>query len=180
VTVIGRFLVYNLLASLATGAATWVLVVIVLRLLKARSAYLHAGFLVLPLAKSILVLLGVDQAFPWPVGWLQEGYRRAIPLEEVLPFALAWFALAVGSYALLAWKARRKILEEAREPGRESGGQVQRRLDCALERVTTAYRQSPCCEAGETICCIADRVPDHPRQAAHRSRKAGQRCEQGG
>jgi hypothetical protein len=154
-----RFLIYNLAASLLAGVLAWLLVTAALRLLQVRSAFLHASFLALPLVKSILVLAGMGLAFPWPGGWFRAVQLQAVPPLEAIPFVLIWFGLAAGSHALFAWQARQNLLRQAIMPDGESA----RRLQTALQRVENVYHMAPCCEAGEILCCISDRIPDSPR-----------------
>ncbi len=151
-----RFLLYNVLASLAAGLVAWGVVWAALRLLRARSAFLHTSFLALPLVKSILVLLGIGLVLPVK-GWL-DTYGLVVPPRFVLPFALAWLAVSLAVYYALTRRARARLISGARTPTGEEGF----RFNAALVCVLSAYRQSPCCEAGETICCISDKVPESP------------------
>ncbi len=153
-----RFLLYNLLASLAAGLIAWAAVMLALRLLRARSAFLHTSFLALPLVKSLLVLGGIGLVFPWPVDWFLSLYRRAVPAQNVLPLVLLWFGLSLAVYYFLNWRAHTAMMRDARPPD----GIEEQRLQAALERVITTYRESPCCQAGESICCISDQIPDRP------------------
>lgn len=152
-----RFAIYNLAASLAAGLLAWGVVMLVLRLLRARSAFLYSSFLALPLVKSILVLLGVGLIFPW--ARFVDLSRQALPTLVILPYLAAWFAGAWLVYRLLAWRARADLLRGVLAQVTPES----RRLQDALSRVAQAYQQSPCCEAGETLCCLSDQIPTHPR-----------------
>ncbi len=152
-----RFLVFNLGASLAAGLVAWGVVMLVLRLLGVRSAFLYAGFLALPLVKSVLVLLGLSLVLPW--SGLLAWQFQALPPLAILPWILAWFVLAYLVYGLLVRQARRALLSHSAAPA----GQDEVRLSRALAEIQQAYQQSPCCQAGETTCCISDQIPEHPR-----------------
>jgi Zn-dependent protease with chaperone function len=154
-----RFLASNLAASLLAGILAWLLVTAALHLLRARSAFLHASFLALPLLKSILVLAGMGPAFPWPGSWFRAIQHQALPPLEALPFVLAWLGLAAGGYTWVVWQARRRVLRQAVPPGDKELA----RLSAALGRVTRAYAETPCCQAGEILCCISDLIPTQPQ-----------------
>jgi beta-lactamase regulating signal transducer with metallopeptidase domain len=155
---IGRFLAFNLAASLLAGILAWLLVMGALRLLRIRSAFLHTSFLALPLIKSVLILVGVGWVLPWPLDWFGWIQSQAIPPLAALPWMIAWFGLAVLVYTFFAWRARHDILKQALPPSEHEA----RHLKAALENVMTAYQQSPCCEAGEILCCISDQIPANP------------------
>ncbi len=63
-TLIARFLVYNLLLSLAAGLLAWLLVMAALRLMRIGSSVQGLTLLSLPLFKSFLILLGIGVVFP--------------------------------------------------------------------------------------------------------------------
>jgi len=153
-----QFLAYNLAASLLAGTLAWLLVTGALALLRVHTPFLHASFLALPLLKSVWILAGMSLIFPWPGAWFSNLHRLALPPQVVLPWVLAWFAISVGSNTFLAWQARKGVLREAHLPE----GEDDKRLKAALTCVVTSYQQSPCCESGEILCCISERVPSKP------------------
>jgi beta-lactamase regulating signal transducer with metallopeptidase domain len=155
---IGRFLVFNLAASLLAGILAWLLVMAALHLLRLRSAFLHTSFLALPLIKSVLILGGMGLVLPGPVAWFGWVQSQAIAPLAALPWIIAWFGLAASVYTFFAWRARRDILKQALHPNESEA----RRLNAALGNVINAYQQSPCCEAGEILCCISDQIPADP------------------
>ncbi len=156
-TAFWRFGLYNLGASLAAGLLAYAAVKIALRLLKAQNAFLYASFLALPLVKSILILLGIGLIFPWSK--LVNLSRQALPAIDILPFIILWF---VASWSLYQWfvkRARADLLLVSAPPS----GEEKARLENALEQVIRAYKKATCCEAGETVCCISDKIPTQPR-----------------
>ena len=151
------FALYNLAGSLMAGLLAWMMVMAALRLLSVRTPFLYASFLALPLVKSGLVLLGIGLVFPW--GGFAAWQQRAVSPGSVLPFVLLWFGLALAAYYWLVARARADVLRHASPPP----DRQEDRLQGALDRIAQAYRQTSCCEAGETVCCIADQVPANPR-----------------
>jgi len=164
VTVIGRFVLYNLLASLAAGLLAWLVALAVMRLLAVRSFTLRLCFMALPLLKSILVLLGIGLIFPWPTHFFINLHAQAVPLTDVLPFLLAWALAALLIERLAAWRERKKVLRGAR-PAQE----LSPRPQAAFERVLDAFKRVPPCGEGAPCdpasdsCCIMDKLPDEVR-----------------
>lgn len=148
-----QFTIYNLAASLAAGWLAWVAVRLVLRLLRAPNAFLYTSFLALPLAKSILILLGVGIILPW-TGFLSLS-SQALPAGQIWPFIVIWFLVTWAIYRLLGWLVQQNVIRKARLPE----GAHLHRLNNTLEQVIQAYKQAACCEAGETVCCISDQIP---------------------
>jgi hypothetical protein len=173
-SVLVRFFLYNLLSSLAAGLLAWAIVMLVLRLLRARSAFLYASFLALPLVKSIFILLGMGLVFPWNglVAW----HRQALPPQEILPFVLTWFVTAWFAYRLLVRQARVDLLASSAIPT----GETEQRLKGALVGIQGAYQQLPCCQTGETACCISDRIPADPRLLVSESLRSPVALVEGG
>lgn len=152
----GRFLLYNLGASLAAGLLAWLAVMAALRLLRAKNAFLYASFLALPLVKSILVLLGIGLVFPWR--WFSLWQRLSLPPQVMFPILVGWLVLAGLTYRLLVRRVRIEMLAQAHLPD----GDEDERLKAALACIRQAYQVSPCCQAGETVCCISDQIPQAP------------------
>lgn len=152
-----RFALYNLAASLMAGLVAWAAVMVALKMLRARAAFLYASFLALPLLKSLFILLGLGLVLPWT--GLSVWERQAAPVRLVLPFVLLWFGVALIVYQWLVKQARADLLLHASQPEPADD----QRLRAALARLIQAYQQAGCCEAGETVCCLSDHIPPNPR-----------------
>ena len=146
-----RFLVYNLLPGLVSGALLWLLVNAAIALLHIRHGALRLPLLYSPLVKSILVTLGIGLVFPWPRPLFAAWQAGALAPGLVLPFYLLWVGLALLVGYWLARRARRQVVRGAL-PAR----QVDARLESALDRVMAGYQDQPACLIGNSwICCRA-------------------------
>ena len=144
-----RFLVYNLLPGLVSGALLWLLVNAAIALLHIRHGALRLPLLYSPLVKSILVTLGIGLVFPWPRSLFAAWQAGALPLGLVLPFYLLWVGLALLVGYWLARRARRQVVRCA-VPARP----VDAGLEGALDRVMAGYQRQPDCLIGNSwICC---------------------------
>ncbi len=138
-TLVVRFLVYNLLLSLAAGLLAWLMVIAALRLMRIGSSVQGLTLFSLPLFKSFLILLGVGLVFPWP-GQLFESWRlQALPFWQVLPFLLVWTASLYLVYRDAIRHTRLAVLKDAR-PAAESTP----RLAAVYATVTEAFQHVPC------------------------------------
>ena len=154
-TVLARFLVYNLLASLAAGLLAWLVVMAAVRLLGLRSSALSFCFFGLPVLKSVLILLGVGLFLPWP-GWVFEKWHAlALPFQSIWPWLLIWTLGVYLVYRLVVWQARQAVLKAARPAPAASP-----RVAAVFERVGQAYRQTPCPQCSDDLCCV--RAPGAP------------------
>lgn len=147
-TLLVRFLVFNLLVSLAGGLLAWLIVIGVMRLLSIRSSMLSLCFLALPFFKSLLLLVGIGLIFPWPGRWFAHYHALALPFIQVLPYYLIWAGTAYVAYLLLVRRARQAVLEEAKPASMAAP-----RLAAAYASVLEAYRQSPDLDCDDDLCC---------------------------
>lgn len=147
--VILRFLVYNLLLSLAAGLVAWLIVLGVVRLLGIRSSSLGFCFFSLPVFKSILISLGIGLVFPWPIQWFGKWQGLALPFWQVLPVLLIWAAGMFLVYWLIVQHARLSVLVEA-QPAAEAAP----RLAAAFENVLVGFREAPCPQCSDDLCRI--------------------------
>jgi len=151
VTVLARFLVFNLLPSLAAGLLAWLLVWTAVRLLGIRSSSLSFCFYSLALFKSTLILLGIGLIFPWPVEWFGQLHRLAIPFNLAFPILLIWAAGAFLVYFLVVRKARQAALQ-----GAQPADQAAPRLAAAFETVVEEFHQRPCPQFSDDLCCVIE------------------------
>lgn len=149
---LARFLVYNLLISLAGGLLAWLVVVAVLRLLGIRSSALSFCFLGLPLFKSLLLLLGIGLVLPWPIGVFGQLHDRAVTYKQVLPLFLFWTGFVCLIFYFTIQKLREEMLREA-----QPAAEVAPRLQSAFEAVWTEFKQRTRLECNDDLCMI--RIP---------------------
>jgi hypothetical protein len=149
-----RFLVYNLLPGLVSGALLWLLVNAAIALLHIRHGALRLPLLYAPLVKSILVTLGIGLVFPWPWPFLAAWHNEALATESILPFYLLWAGSALLAGYWLARRARQRVLHGAL-PAR----QVDARLESALDRVMAGYQNQPARLVGDSWICCRTGVP---------------------
>ncbi|MFQ5796068.1 MAG: hypothetical protein ACE5JP_13610 [Candidatus Bipolaricaulia bacterium] len=93
-TVLGQFMLYNLLPSLVAGALAWLMVYAAIVSLKIQRASLRLPLLYVPLVKSTLILLGIGFVLPWPHGVFAAWNEHAVPPLVVLPYVLLWIGRA--------------------------------------------------------------------------------------
>ncbi len=153
---LARFLVYNLLLSLGAGIFAWLVVLGALRLLKVRSSALSFCFLSLPVLKTLLILLGVGLALPWPAALFESWHRQAVPTLQALPLVLAWAALLSTGYVLILHRARRAALDGARP-----AGQADPRLAGIYAGVLERFQKMPCPECSDDLCGTVE-LKTHP------------------
>jgi Zn-dependent protease with chaperone function len=151
VTLLGQFLLYNLLPSLIIGFLLWLVVVAAFTILPIRRATLRLSLLAIPLAKSILILLGIGLIFRWPRPLLADWHERALPVETVLPFLLVWAGAIFLIYQLLIRNARQRMLRKAQPPPE--------RLIRLLDEVLLTYRQIASGSCFNGLECRTTRVP---------------------
>lgn len=150
-TMVGNFLLYNLLPSLVVGALVWLLVVVAFNLLPIRQATLRLCLLWMPLAKSLFVLLGIGLILPWPEPLFRSWQAAALSPRQVIPVLLIWAGGALLLYEVVIRKARSGLLREA-QPAPE-------RLERMLDDVLAAYRQTTACRCDNGLGCSAASLP---------------------
>jgi Zn-dependent protease with chaperone function len=156
-TAILRFVIYNLLVSLAGGILAWLIVIAVMRILRIRSSSLSLCFLALPLFKSMLLLVGVGLVFPWPGQLFEKWHKLALPFSQVWPFFLLWAGGAYLVYRLIIGRARQAVLRGAR-PASEAAPS----LAAAFDAVLRVYQQLSCPKCSDDLCGVSKQRP-HPR-----------------
>ncbi len=142
-----RFLVFNLLLSLAAGWLAWLAVYAVVRLLHIRSSAQSFCFFSLPLLKSLLILMGLGLAFPWPAAWFGRWHDLALPPGESLLILAAWGVAISLFYLYILRRARQAALQEA-QPARKAAP----RLEAVYARVLEDFQRLPCPECGDDLC----------------------------
>ncbi len=150
-TLLGQFLLYNLLPSLIVGVLVWLVVVAAFSLLPIRQASLRLSLLAIPLAKSILILLGIGLIFRWPASPFAEWHARAVPPNLVLPLLLLWAAAMLLVYHLLVRHARQRMLRNAYPPPV--------RLRRILKEVLLIYRETAESSCANGLECGTARAP---------------------
>jgi len=148
-TPLARFLVYNMLLSLAAGLVAWLIVMAALRLLRIQSSAQSLYLLSLPVFKSFLILLGVGLVFPWPAQLFEGWHRQAIPFRQVLPFLLIWAVIVYLAYQLLVRRARQALLKDALP-----ATQTAPHLAAIFNSVQAAYQHVPCPTCDDDLCCV--------------------------
>ena len=152
-----RFLVYNLLLSLAAGLLAWLIVMATLRLMRIRSSLQSLTLLSLPLFKSFLILLGIGLVFPWPGQLFESWHHQALSFRQVLPFLLVWAAGVYLVYRSAVRQARLAVLKDS-HPAAEAAP----RLATVFATVAEAYQHVPCPTCNDDICCA---IPQNPQPA---------------
>lgn len=132
-TVLGQFLLYNLLPSVVVGALVWLLIVGAINLLCIRRAELRLSLLAIPLVKSLLILLGVGLILPWPEAFFENWQANAVSWRKVIPFVLLWAGGATLFYQVVVRRTRRRLLGTAKS--------APPRLEQALDQVMAAQRR---------------------------------------
>lgn len=160
-SMVARFLLFNLLPSMIAGILVWLVVVAAVNILSIRQAQLRLSLLVIPLIKSTLVLLGVSPLFFWPrqlSGWEEQ----AVPPEQVWSFLLVW----AGSVLVFqTWRVileRRLILQNARSATNPH------RLAHTLETVLNAFRRQSSLTCRNGLRCGSSQVPEPKLQISDR------------
>ncbi len=152
-----RFLLYNLLISLAGGLLVWLAARVAVRALKIRSSVLSFCFYSLAVVKSLLLLLGIGLVFPWPAAWFGALHAPALPPAQVLPFFLIWSGMVYLFFFLSGRNAARAALADA-QPAVETGG----RLAPVFDRLVKAFRSNGCRESKDDFCSITN-IDNPPR-----------------
>ena len=146
-----RFLIYNLLLSLAAGLAAWLIVMAALRLLRVQSSAQSLYLLSLPLFKSFFILLGLGLVLPWPAQLFENLHRQALRYWQVLPFLLVWAIGVYLAYRLLVRRARQMLLKDARP-----AAQAAPHLAAIYKAVAEAYTRVPCPTCDDDLCCVVE------------------------
>lgn len=153
-SVVGQFLLNNLLPALLAGSMAWALVHLAVNALAIRHGKLRLCLYMAPLLKSTLVLLGLATVLAWPRDVFGPWAARAVEPEIVLP----WFVLLTGAGLLarrsLALRSQRDLVASAYAA--EPGGRLSAALDAALDAYQTG---APRIQA----YCSLDRLPHRPR-----------------
>ncbi len=147
-TLLLRFLIYNLFLSLVAGLLAWLIVLAAVRLLRIRSSSLGFCFYSLPIFKSLLILFGVGLIFPWPKEWFGMWHNQAVSFGWMLPVILIW---GVGASLLYGWTVRRTrqaVLQETR-----LAADANPRLAGIYASVIAEFKKAPCPECGDNLCC---------------------------
>lgn len=150
-----RFLLYNLLPSLIVGILAWGVVAVVVKLLGIRQARLRLSLLAIPLLKSTLILLGVHPYFLWPRQALTMWEEQALPFAQVLPFVLGWAALIWLTQRWWVGQVRRQILRHA-----QPIPVAATRLGPILEQVYAAFHRATPLVCTNGLHCGTTRVPE--------------------
>lgn len=118
---VGRFLVFNLGASLVVGLLVAAGVLAISGLLGVRDARSRSWLLGAALIKSTLVLLGLSAVLPLPVGANTTLSVQGLPFSTVAPFAFVWIGAVVGLRATAV-----SLLDRNIEPSDQSGQEAER------------------------------------------------------
>ena len=138
-------------ATVVRLPGTWLVVVAAFTILPIRRATLRLSLLAIPLAKSILILLGIGLLFRWPKPLFADWHDRALPAETVLPFLLIWAVAIFLIYQLLIRNARQRMLRRAQPPPE--------RLIRLLDDVLLTYRQIASGSCFNGLDCSTTQVP---------------------
>ncbi len=131
---LGRFLTYNLGASVLAGLWGVAVVYGVTWAGRVQSAALRNELLVLPLVKSTLVLLGLVSVMPFPPGLWQGIKAEALPFWSVAPVFIIWTGLGLLGLELLRRRGVRWALRRSQEAPADS------RAARALDRLRGLFR----------------------------------------
>jgi beta-lactamase regulating signal transducer with metallopeptidase domain len=149
VSLLARFLLYNLLLSLAGGLWAWLLVVIAVRLLDLRSSIQGFCFFSLAIFKSLLLFLGLGLLLPWPARWLEGWHDQALGFRQVLPFFLIW---AGAAYLLIARTVRQR--RQALLQGAQSAIEAAPQLEKIFEAVVQKFQKLPTPKCSDDLCSV--------------------------
>ncbi len=151
-SVLGQFLLYNLLPALVAGILTWIVIFSALGLLRIDNGALRLPLLYVPLVKSTLVFLGLHLVLPWPREIFTAWQAQALSPGVLLPFFLVWVGLAYLGYAVISRRARRQVIAGAR-PAVGAAPNLVRAYEEAVEAME--HTACPLVESG-WICCTVD------------------------
>jgi Zn-dependent protease with chaperone function len=151
-TLLGQFLLYNLLPSLVIGFVAWLVLMTAFALLPIRKASLRLSLLFIPLVKSALLLLGLGLILPWPKSLVITWHAQAVPPHQVLPYVLIWAGLAFIISIFVVQRARQHVLHTAQP--------APPRLVNALEDVLLTYRQTAAQTCTNGSQCNPAQVPE--------------------
>jgi hypothetical protein len=112
---LGRFLIFNLGASVAAGLWGVVVVYGVTWAARLSSAETRNELLVLPLLKSTLVLLGLVTVMPFPTDFWWGIRAQALPFASVAPLFFIWTGLGLLGIELLKRRGARWALRSSEE-----------------------------------------------------------------
>lgn len=152
--IIGHFLLYNLLPSIAVGIISWVVVTFALRILPIDDAKLRLAFFGVPVIKSALILLGIGFVLPWPHAYFGVVHAKALSPQQLLPGVLAWVFFLWLTYFFIVKRTRSKLLQSAYMT---SG--LGPRLAESLKRVRQTYHQRPLPLSDIGFCSITHKAP---------------------
>jgi Zn-dependent protease with chaperone function len=150
VNLLFRFLVFNLLASLAGGLLAWLVVWAAVRGMGVRSSASSFCFFSLAVFKSLLLLLGLGLILPWPTEWFEAVHASALPPSLVLPYFLIWLGAVNLIFFFAGRDARRGALEDA-HPAADAGP----RLQAVFLPLVEEFRKNSCRECREDFCSVA-------------------------
>ena len=135
-SVLGQFLMNNLLPALVAGSLAWALVHVAVNVFDIRHGKLRMCLYMAPLINSTLVLLGLTTVLRWPRQLFGSWSRAAVPPETLWPF----FVALTGAGLLVRWalvrRSRRQLVACA-VPAPEEG-----RLVVALDGAMAAYQRN--------------------------------------
>lgn len=153
---VSQFLQYNLLPAVLAGLISWLLVYAAIILFKIQHSSLRLMLLLIPVVKSLLVLLGIGLVFRWPRDIFSAWQAQALPFEQVIPILLVWF---IGVYILrtfLEKRARSIVIGDAQPLANQFP-----RLTQSLDRVRTSFDTCPAKMVGEgMIFCVNRELPN--------------------
>ncbi len=153
-SVVGQFLLNNLLPALVAGSLAWAFVHLAVHLLGIRHGKLRLCPYLAPLLKSTLVLLGLGLVLAWPRELFSEWAARAVPSATVVPIFLLLTGVALIARMILVRRAERSLLAGS------TPAPAQGRLNAALDEVMAAYRA----RAGSLEArCELEALPTRPR-----------------
>jgi Zn-dependent protease with chaperone function len=145
-----RFLVYNLLVSLAGGLLAWLVVLAAVRGLGVRSSGLSFCFFSLAIFKSLLLLLGIGLILPWPATFFGTLHALALSPVLVLPYLLVWSGVMYLVFYFAGRNARRVALESA-----QPAAGAAPRLQAIFHPLVEEFRKSSCRECRDDFCSEA-------------------------
>ncbi len=159
-SVVWRFLQFNLFASVLAGLIVWILVLISLRVLRVGYGRLRLSLLYAPVIKSLLVLVGLSAVAPWP-RILSEFHAQALDPPQTLPWLLIWLGGFLILRRVYVQHAQRQILSTAQQASQDGP-----RLAASLARAQKSLRVCPVEVAGDVACCVRRNIPQ-PRPLVH-------------
>src|SRR5574341_783076 len=155
-SLVGQFILYNLLPGVLSGLLAWLVISASIAILRIEYSPLRLSLLYAPVVKATLVMLGIGLALPWPREFFVAWHTQALPATRTVYFLLIWAGLVLFVRMALTRRARQLALQTSIPADHNAS-----RLAGALDRVMASYQASDPCRVGSAWanCCLEGPLP---------------------